>query len=84
MENNRPTYEQYKALVDNHIASGNLDEEQAIILLKTYMRSLEGSPVNINFLMSISGLTWKQINWTLNGLVLRKAIKRVDKNWYTI
>ena len=84
MDNNRPTYEQYKALVDNHIASGNLDESQAIILLKTYQKSLEGSPVNINFLMSISGLNYKRINWTLNGLVLRKAIKKIDKQWYTI
>ena len=84
MDKVRPTYIQYKALVDNHISSGELTEEQAIILLKTYMKSLEGSPVNINFLMNISGLSWKQINWTLNGLVLRKAIKKVDKNWYTI
>ena len=40
MDNSRPTYEQYKSLVDNHINSGELTEEQGVILLKTYMKSL--------------------------------------------
>ena len=84
MEKTRPTYSQYKQIVDRHIETGELTDVQGVILLKTYMRSLEGSPVNINFLMSITGLGWKEINWTLNGLVLRKAIKKIDKKWYTI
>ena len=84
MSNNNPTYKQYKTQVNNLVTSKELSVEQAILLLSIYKGFLEGSPVHINYLMQRSGLGWKEANWTLNGLVQRKAIKIVEKKWYTI
>jgi hypothetical protein len=75
---NQPTFEEYSQKVQ----SLPLTIEQQIILIQTYKRTLEGLPVHVNYLMSITGLNWKEINWTLNGLVLRGALERIEKEWY--
>lgn len=79
-----PTYEQYKSSVDNLVSRNELTMEQAIILLTCYNATLNESLVHINFLMQKTGLAWKQINWTLNGLVQRNAIQRVEDKYYCV
>jgi uncharacterized membrane protein len=75
---NQPTFEEYSQKVQ----SLPLTIEQQIILIQTYKRALEGFPVHVNYLMSITGLNWKQINWTLNGLVLRGALEKLEDKFY--
>jgi uncharacterized membrane protein len=75
---NQPTFEEYSQKVQ----SLPLTIEQQIILIQTYKRTLEGFPVHVNYLMSITGLNWKQINWTLNGLVLRGALEKLEDKFY--
>ena len=50
----------------------------------TYKLSLTGKHVNVRYLMQLTNLGWKQINWLLNGLVQKGAIKKIDKYFYTI
>jgi uncharacterized membrane protein len=75
---NQPTFEEYSQKVQ----SLPLTIEQQIILIQTYKRTLEGLPVHVNYLMSITGLNWKEINWTLNGLVLRGALEKLEDKFY--
>jgi uncharacterized membrane protein len=75
---NQPTFEEYSQKVQ----SLPLTIEQQIILIQTYKRTLEGFPVHVNYLMSITGLNWKEINWTLNGLVLRGALEKLEDKFY--
>ena len=75
---NQPTFEEYSQKVQ----SLPLTIEQQIILIQTYKRTLEGFPVHVNYLMSITGLNWKEINWTLNGLVLRGALEKLEDTFY--
>ena len=79
-----PTYIEYKSQVMSMVDHEELSIEQGILLMEIYKGYLEGKPVHINYLMQMSGLGWKEANWTLNGLVQRKAIKIVEKKWYTI
>ena len=79
-----PTYEQYKAQVDQMVNAGSLTTEQAIILISVFRNYLSGNQTNINYLMNATGLGWKEINWKLNGLVQKGAIRKIDKKWYTI
>ena len=75
---NIPTAQEYKKEVDNQINSGKLTVEQGIILYQVYLKSLDGIPTNINYLMSVTGCTWKEINYLINGLVLRGALTKVE------
>lgn len=79
-----PTYWEYKAQVDSLVSSGQLTTEQAIILLSCFNATLNGAPVHINYLMHATGLGWKPINWTVNGLVQRGAIKKIEQKYYMI
>lgn len=77
-----PTIEDYNSHTNDLVTSGSLTLEQAIILQACYRRSLEGLPTNVNFLMQITALSWKEINYILNGLVLRGALTSPEKKWY--
>lgn len=79
-----PTYEQYKDIVDDMVASETLSIEQSIILLTIFKAGLKGTCVHINYLMQLTNMRWKEINWTLNGLVVQGAIKKLDKKYYSI
>ena len=74
----QPTFQEYSQKVE----SLDLTIEQQIILIQTYKRTLEGFPIHVNYLMDITGLNWKQINWTLNGLVLRGALQKIEDKFY--
>jgi len=73
-----PTAQEYKNEVDNQIASRKLTIEQGIILYQVYLKSLDGIPTNINYLMVVTGCNWKTINYLVNGLVLRGILVRVE------
>ena len=45
---------------------------------------MNGAPVHVNYLIQATGLKWREINYVLNGLVLKGAIKKVEKKWYWI
>lgn len=79
-----PTFEQYKTIVDNMVSSNKLSIEQSIILVTVFKAGLKGSYVHINYLMQLTNMNWKEINWTLNGLVVQGAIKKIDKKYYSI
>jgi hypothetical protein len=79
-----PTYDEYKAQIDHLVNSGTLTTEQGIILLKCFNATLEGIPVHINYLMACTGLNWQKINYTLNGLVLKKGIRRIEEKYYMV
>ena len=79
-----PTYYDYKVQVDLLVARAELTIEQAIILLRCFNATLEGSPCHINYLMACSGLDWKKINYTLNGLVQRGSIRRIAEKYYMV
>jgi hypothetical protein len=57
----------------------DLTLEQKIILNQTYNLYLQGKPVHTHFLMQCTGLSWKHVNYLINGLSLRGAIKKIDK-----
>ena len=79
-----PTYWEYKAQVDTLVSRGALTIEQGVILLRCFNGTLQETPVHINQLMSISGLDWKKVNWTLNGLVQRGAIRKIEEKYYMV
>jgi hypothetical protein len=79
-----PTINEYCHKVDLMVATGELTIEQSIVLTTTYKLSLTGKQVNVRYLMQLTNLGWKQINWLLNGLVQKGAIKKIDKYFYTI
>ena len=78
-----PTYYEYKSQVERMVNSNELTVDQGIVLTSVYRNWLEGHQTHINYLMQATGLNWKSINWLLNGLVQRGAIKRYEK-YYTI
>jgi len=77
-----PTVEDYNSHTNDLVTSGSLTLEQAIILQTCYRRTLESLPTNINFLMQMTALSWKDINYILNGLVMRGALVSPEKKWY--
>ena len=79
-----PTIKEYKNKVDQMVNAGELTIEQSIVLSTTYKLSLTGKPVNVKYLMQLTDLGWKEINWLLNGLVQKGAMKKIDKYFYTI
>jgi len=79
-----PTYYEYSTQVDLLVSSGKLTLEQGILLCTCFKATLNEHPVHINFLMQVSGLNWKQVNASLNGLVLRGAIRRVEEKYYML
>lgn len=81
---NLPTLEEYKATVDNMVASNKLSIEEAIILLSVFKNHLNGNQTHTNYLLAATGLRWKELNWTLNGLVQKGGIRKIDKYWYTL
>jgi len=79
-----PTYYEYKATVDNLVTRGELTTEQAIILLCCFKATLNETPVHINYLIAATGLNWQKINYVLNGLVLRKGIRKIEEKYYMV
>jgi len=79
-----PTYDQYMAKVEELIKQNQLTVEQGVILRNCYKARANGTAVHINYLIAATGLNWKRINAILNGLVLRGAIRKVEKKWYTL
>ena len=79
-----PTYAQYKAQNDHMVASDQLSIEQGILLCQCFKATLRETPVHINYLMSATGLCWKKINWTLNGLVQKGAIRKIEQKYYMV
>tara|TARA_R110000868_G_scaffold216760_2_gene466928 strand:- start:99 stop:380 length:282 start_codon:yes stop_codon:yes gene_type:complete len=77
-----PSYAEYKYQIDAMVSRGELSLEQSILLCTCFKATLNESPVHINFLMQVSGLNWKEVNWTLNGLVLKGAIRRIEEKYY--
>jgi myosin-crossreactive antigen len=79
-----PTYYEYKAQIDTLISRGELTVAQGVILLRCFNATLEGSPVHVNYLMACTGLNWQKINYVLNGLVLRKGIRKIEEKYYMV
>lgn len=79
-----PTVEQYRAALDHHVDQGDIDVNQAIILLTTFVNHLNGKQTSIRVLMDRTNLDWKTINYRLNGLVQRGALKKIDKYFYSL
>ena len=79
-----PTYDEYKTQIDSMVSRAQLTEDQGIILMLSFKATLESTPVHINHLMSITGLNWKSINWVLNGLVMKKAIRKIETKYYMV
>ena len=84
MDQITPSYHQYMAEVNRLIDAKELTVEQGVILRCCYKARMNGAPVHVNYLIQATGLKWREISSTLNGLVLRGAIKRVEKKWYWI
>ena len=81
---NLPTIEEYKATVDNMVASKKLSIEEAIILLSVFHNYSNGNQTHTNYLLAATNLRWRELNWTLNGLVQKGGIRKIDKYWYTL
>ena len=81
MEQISPPYHEYMAAVNKMIANKELTVEQGVILRCCYKARMNGAPVHVNYLIQATGLNWRDISSTLNGLVLRGAIKRIEKKW---
>ena len=79
-----PTYSEYKAHVDLLVTRNELTMSQAIILLSCFKATLQESPVHVNYLMAATGLDYKRINYVLNGLVLKRGIKRIEEKYYMV
>ena len=79
-----PSFADYKAQVNHMVDSKGLTIEQGILLCTCYKATLNESPIHINYLMQVSSLNWKEVNASLNGLVLRGAIRRVEEKYYMI
>lgn len=84
MDQISPSYHEYMAAVNKMIDNKELTVEQGVILRCCYKARMNGAPVHVNYLIQATGLKWREINNTLNGLVLRGAIKRIEKKWYWI
>ena len=74
-----PTVQEYRKKVES---MEDLTIEQQIILIKTFEISSKGFPANGNFLMALTGLNWKRFSAIINGLVLRGALEKIEKNYY--
>ena len=79
-----PSFSDYMRVVEEMINENELTVEQGIILRCCYNATVNERPVNVNYLMSATGLNWKRISAILNGLVLKGAIRVHDKKWYTL
>ena len=79
-----PSYAEYSAQVNHMVDSKGLTIEQGILLCTCYKATLNEAPIHINYLMQVSSLNWKEINWTLNGLVQRGAIRRIEEKYYIV
>jgi predicted Rossmann fold nucleotide-binding protein DprA/Smf involved in DNA uptake len=79
-----PTYSDYVSQVNQMIEQDQLSVEQGIILCAAFKATLSERPVHVNYLMSATGLGWKEINWMLNGLVQRGAIRKIEQKYYQV
>ena len=79
-----PTVAEYKMALDHHVDQGDIDVDQAVILLTIFTNHTRGKNTHIKACMDRTGLDWKTINYRLNGLVQRGAIKKHDKYWYSL
>lgn len=84
MEQVLPTVAEYKVALDHHVDMGDISIDQAVILLTAYPNYLRGKNTHIKLFMDRTGLSWQNVNYQLNGLVQRGALKKIDKYWYGI
>jgi hypothetical protein len=77
-----PTLQDYIAHTNALERDGSLTVEQVIILQQCYKRTLDDLPTDVNYLMFCTNLNWKNINYLLNGLVMRGALVRIEKGLY--
>ena len=77
-----PTVAEYKMALDHHVDQGDIDVNQAVILLTAFTNHLRGKNTHIKAFMDRTGLDWRHVNYRLNGLVQRGALKKIDKYWY--
>lgn len=84
METITPSYHEYMRVVNRMVENKELTVEQGVILRCCYKARMNGAPVHVNYLIQATGLKWREINYVLNGLVLKGAIKKVEKKWYWI
>ena len=78
------TYEDYVAQVYGEVSREALTMEQGMLMCACFKATLDGSPVHINYLMHITDMNWRKINWTLNGLVQRGAIRKIEDKLYMV
>lgn len=81
MATTTPSYQDYAQVVNDR---QDLTVEQKIILIQTYALWLQGKSAHTHFLMQVTNCSWKTINYLLNSLVLKGALKKVDKYHTTI
>jgi hypothetical protein len=75
---NQPTLKEYS----DKVTSLDLTIERQIILIQVYKMTLMGMPVHQNMLINLTGLKWKEFSAIMNGLVLRGALERIEKQYY--
>jgi hypothetical protein len=75
---NQPTLKEYS----DKVTSLDLTIERQIILIQVYKMTLMGMPVHQNMLLNLTGLKWKEFSAIMNGLVLRGALERIEKQYY--
>lgn len=84
MEQVLPTVAEYKVALDHHVDMGDIDVDQAVILLAIFVNHTSGRQTHAKLCMDRTGLNWSAVNAKLNGLVMRGAIKKHDNHWYSL
>ena len=79
-----PTYNEYRSQIDAMVSRAELTAEQGIILIQCFKATLNNLPVHINYLMACTGSDWQRLNWTVNGLVCRGAIRKIEDKFYMV
>ena len=74
----QPTLKEYS----DKVTSMDVTIERQIILIQVYKMTLMGTPVHKNQLLQLTGLKWKEFSAVMNGLVLKGALERIEKEWY--
>jgi sRNA-binding regulator protein Hfq len=84
MEQVLPTVQEYKHALDHHVDMGDISVDQAVILLTAFVNHSRGKQTHVKAFMDRTGLQWKEVHYQINGLVMRGALKKIDKYWYGI
>ena len=74
----QPTLKEYS----DKVTSLDLTIERQLILIQVYKMTLMGTPVHQNQLLHLTGLKWKEFSAIMNGLCLRGALERIEKEYY--